>query len=215
MRNIRRPRSRDRGLSRAPTVGHSPTFFAILPFRFTSAFFPGGPLTGTYRDYHGTQTVLQSVVLPNGTYWGFVYDAANPQSNTSIGYGDLLQLILPTGAQSNVWQTAPICYQASPGGVTPESRTLVSRTVNPGNGLTPSIWNYGIGAVSSITPAIGTEYETVVFNPDGSQVVHGLTDFGTGGICSLYETATQYGTPVNGTMTLKKHIDTIPIGSFL
>jgi len=63
-----------------------------------------------YSESHGTESVLQSVVLPDGNYWGFIYDAADPSAplqnyynsppvskTPSIGYGTLTKILTPEG----------------------------------------------------------------------------------------------------------------------
>ena len=40
---------------------------------------------------------MQSIVLPDKSYYGFLYDAANPNNTTAIAYGDIAKIILPTG----------------------------------------------------------------------------------------------------------------------
>ena len=41
--------------------------------------------------------LLQSVVLPNGQYWGFIYDSADTTNSHSYAYAQLQKLLLPTG----------------------------------------------------------------------------------------------------------------------
>lgn len=57
-------------------------------------------------EYTRTVSMLQSVVLPNGTYWGFIYDSDNPSDpagpagagpNQTNGLGELNTILLPTG----------------------------------------------------------------------------------------------------------------------
>src|SRR6185437_319373 len=59
--------------------------------------FPSGLNYNVTTDYHewvltGVDTVLQSIVLPDGTYWAFSYDSAAAGSSPTIGYGSLLSI---------------------------------------------------------------------------------------------------------------------------
>ncbi len=77
-----------------------------------------------YADSMGTGQVIQSIVLPNKTYWGFVYDsigappymngtsgAMNPCSTTPsneacnspspVAYGDVMKIIRPSGGSTS------------------------------------------------------------------------------------------------------------------
>ena len=62
----------------------------------------GLPLPGGLnKQMKKSFTFLQSVVLPNGQYWGFIYDSANPNNSQSYAYGHLSTLIYPTGGSVN------------------------------------------------------------------------------------------------------------------
>jgi len=96
-----------------PTTGTpQPYIFCYASVHISTSFIPGAPTNDT-TDSHGdleyfhTITMLQSIVLPDATanspatYWGFVYDAADPNNTNSIGLGELKQLIYPTGGSMN------------------------------------------------------------------------------------------------------------------
>lgn len=51
-----------------------------------------GPL-----GYATTMTRLQSIVLPNKQTWTFAYSTKQPGDPTTVNYGDLSQIIFPTG----------------------------------------------------------------------------------------------------------------------
>jgi RHS repeat-associated protein len=53
-------------------------------------------LVGGTGEYSKTVSMLQSIVLPNGTHWGFVYDSYVGSGYTT-GTGNLIRLIYPTG----------------------------------------------------------------------------------------------------------------------
>lgn len=48
-----------------------------------------------YYEYSATIGAIQSIVFPDGRYWGFVYDAADPNATSPVGYGDLLKILTP------------------------------------------------------------------------------------------------------------------------
>src|SRR5690348_1559623 len=98
---------------------------------------------GNY-DIAGTQTnVLQSVVLPNGTYWSFTYAAANPSDSSSFGYADLTQIHFPNGGSIN--------YQYSNLPWALPARGVTKRTLDPGNGSQQAAWTYGYVVASPHT----------------------------------------------------------------
>jgi YD repeat-containing protein len=66
----------------------------------------------TYNEAVGKYLVLQSIVLPNGKHWAFIYDSAPNADHlsTSIAYGDIVEVIRPEGATINyAHKTAPGC----------------------------------------------------------------------------------------------------------
>jgi hypothetical protein len=175
--------------------------FCYTPIAIHTGFFPGAPIAWTNKTldyYRAAVPVLQSVVPPNGTFWGFVYDSANPSPETTVAYGDLLELILPTGGSiSYTWTNGGMCDPVPQG--SRETRVLQTRTVNPGYGQAAGTWQYTVNPVA---------YTATVTNPDGSQVVHTFTDFSGDIACSLYETGTQYSTMTNGSLSLTRTVTT-------
>jgi RHS repeat-associated protein len=135
--------------------------------------------TGTLcSDASGTVSVIQSVVLPNGTYWAFIYDAANPSDNTSVGYAQVTQVRLPTGGTINYqYQTfKPSCAPPK----TPNfSRSVVQHTFDPGNGSPMSTWTYRIGYPSG---------SNTLTDPLGNDTVYTFSTFGG---CDAHETQEQ------------------------
>jgi len=135
------------------------------------------PLSGTVSSCNAsaTESLLQSIVLPNGTYWTFIYDATNPADSTSIGYGQVTQIRLPTGGTiSYQYQTfKPTCAPSK----TPNySRSVTQRTFDPGNGLPTSTWNYVINYPTA---------SNVVTDPLGNDNVYTFSTFGA---CDAHET---------------------------
>ena len=115
-------------------------------------------------------TAIQAIVLPNGAYWGFTYDAGqtSPCDNvdgqcTSISYGTIQTVTLPSGAQisyqyqnyTNDWSVA---YYLN-------FRMLTQRTVTDVAGITRST-NYQYQGFSTTSP------RTVETDAAGNDIVH-------------------------------------------
>ena len=135
--------------------------------------------------------MLQSVVLPDGKYWGFIYDSSD---GSSTAYGDLLQIILPTGGTIGyTWNTIGPCNTTW--GVW--HRSVASRTMTA-NGVSET-WTYaaGGGAGAQVT------------DPDGNEIQYTFTDESAGGLaCIYYETERQYLQNESGTLTSIKTVNT-------
>jgi YD repeat-containing protein len=162
--------------------------------------FLGGTNTQVVHDIIGPQTVLQAVVLPNQQYWGFIYDSADPNNQSSIAYGALTQLILPTGGTISYkmnW-TGGFCNLES----TNNNRipVITSKTISPGDG-SQQVWKYN-GA-----PIYGTEYTVfkTVTSPENDDTVHTFTNpSGSTWSCDFKETevATYQGSSGGGAVPL-------------
>jgi YD repeat-containing protein len=138
-------------------------------------------------DATGLQTVIQSIVLPNGTYWGFVYDTAGVSpvtyactrttncsgidpANNPAAFGDLTKLILPTGG----W----IDYQYNTvSDFTSDFRRVVhSRSIHDNNGGVAT-WTYNVASYSA-APGSGisvpgsTSCITSVIDPLQNETLH-------------------------------------------
>jgi RHS repeat-associated protein len=131
-------------------------------------------------EYSNNTTVLQSIVLPNGTYWAFQYSAANPNDTNSIAYGDLLKVVLPTGGSIaySYTNTYYSCGPPPPLSMLYGAPQVATRAVDANDGTGPHSWTY------SWSP------NTTVTDPLGQKTVHTFST--TGGPCSLYETQTQF-----------------------
>lgn len=154
--------------------------FCYATVRINTAFFPNNP--PRFTNYDRTTEMLQSIVRPDGKYWAFIYDSSN---GTSAAYGDLLEIIYPTGGTiSYTWQNyGSICTVSNSNLF---SRSIATRTEN--SSLVSGEWTYGYTYTAQGT----ADYPiTTVTDPEGNQVVHTFTDM-SGGFCSLYETKTQY-----------------------
>jgi RHS repeat-associated protein len=140
------------------------------------------------RELSTTQTMLQNIVVFNGTGWTTspVWTLEYAGDGTGFNYGDITRITLPTGGTiSYGWNNGAMCGS----GLIPVSRIVVSRSVDANDGSGPKTTNYGLmnGGV-------------VVTDPAGNDTTHTIT--GLGGSCSFYETSTQYfqGSRTSGTL---------------
>jgi YD repeat-containing protein len=167
-----------------------------------------------YMDAMGTGKVVQSIILPNKTYWGFVYDSIgapvydasglnpcpggpggiSPLCPSPFGYGDVLEIIRPTGANTSYTYTngsvgTTIC-QAMYGYLAP-TRMVASRSITNPTG-TSSTWTYNWIPIG----APGTEnFYVRVTNPAvpgrHTYTDHYFTDPPNAAACVLPETSAQ------------------------
>jgi len=133
----------------------------------------------TFSDISTTNDVLQSVVLPNGTYWGFGYDttATGPDR-----YGDLTFIRLPSGGTIQyTYGMIQECGWANGESGYPQGRAILQRIASPLTG--PAISRtYSYGAT-----------QTVETDAEGNQTVHNFTlDYPTTPMCGAAETSTQW-----------------------
>ena len=174
--------------------------FCYSSVTYRTNFFTNPPLCspGQCQETSGTSTVLQSVVLPNGTYWSFIYDAANPNDSTSIGYAQIQQVKLPSGGTisyeyNNFYQT---CNTTTPS----IGRSVSQRTFDPGNGGTVGRWNYSFPQVlgAAIFNAALT-YVNTATDPLGNDTVY---TFSSQGGCDVHETQRKVyqGSQTSGTL---------------
>jgi YD repeat-containing protein len=131
-----------------------------------------------------SQQFLQSIVLPSGAAWTFEYQDRDPSDSSSINYGDLTEIVLPTGGSiSYKWVTG-----GNIGG-NDQQRWVASRTVNDNTGS--HTWTYTYGATYG-TPT------TVTSPPDANGVssdtvyTFGLVFANTLGFSNEYEVQRQY-----------------------
>lgn len=70
----------------------------------------GQGMSHSYEEATGYAFVIQSIVNPGGTTWTFKYDSAAPNDYTTIAYGDLTKITLPTGGVIEYqYVTKPTC----------------------------------------------------------------------------------------------------------
>jgi len=168
--------------------------FCYTTITYRTNFWPNYPPTcyTQCQELTGTANyMLQSVVLPNGTYWAFTYDAANPADTSSIGYGQITQIRLPMGGTIsyqyvNYYQTCK----------TPPSlgRAVSQRTLDPGNGGPVQTWSYSFPYINSLP------WLTNATDALGNDTVYTFSSAGGG--CDVYETKRQsyQGSQSSGTL---------------
>src|SRR5262249_14708898 len=83
-------------------------------------------------NYTTTITVIQSIELPNGTSYQFLYNAGTSGDN----WGELTSVTLPTGGQVSYGYTTFTDAYGAPWGVYALNRWVTSRTSGGG------IWHY-------------------------------------------------------------------------
>ena len=149
--------------------GHGPGQQVSYLFCFASVniytHFVVGPTSSGNSELIRTVTMLQSIVLPNNTFWGFVYDSNNPSSNPApttsnynVGTGQLMTLIYPTGGRVNyTYAIGPgACNSGRPNGLNPAGAALLAytpqiatRTMTDAQGNVLGTWTYGGGTILS------------------------------------------------------------------
>jgi len=125
-----------------------------------------------------TVSVVQSIAVYDGFSWAtsptwtFQYNDRDPGDPSTINYGNITQITLPTGGTvSYTYRKFTMCGLTP---LTPVSRGVSSRTVDA---------NDGTGPHTTILGPLTTD-------PLGNDTVHSFT--GLGGSCSFYETQTKY-----------------------
>ena len=167
-----------------PTApGVSSPFILCYASVFVRTNYFNGLDSTHYHELSQSFTMLQSVVLPDGTYWAFQYDAAdpNPNNTASIALADLTRITLPIGGSLSY------TYDAKTGATT-GNREVRTRTVDANDGTDPHIWHYSYLAQAPVNGNL--TQNTIVQDPLNNETVHVMT--GLGGMFALYETQTQY-----------------------
>jgi RHS repeat-associated protein len=143
------------------------------------------PSKSSFLGYHGTPSMLQSVVLPDGTAWTFQYSAD--------GFGQLAAMTLPTGATISYGYSSDQSCNYGGSSVSGHQR-VATRTVNANDGTAAASWNYSY--VFAQSPSASTQ--TTITDPLGNTQVRLASGFGGG--CTLYETQVSWyqGPPSTG-----------------
>jgi hypothetical protein len=146
------------------------------------------------------QYVIQSVVLPNNTYWAFDYDADDP-SYSGLATGNITKITNPLGASESYSYggTAPC---SAPGGDI-QQYGVTAKTLNDGNGGSAS-WSY----VYSNTNFPSGPTRTTITDPlnNDEEIDYTIQQQQT---CQIYETDDIHyqGSRTNGTVVEKIHTD--------
>ena len=174
------------GNSSIPSSATATMRFCYANFVVSSDF----TVSGVNEVSNSTFTMLQNVILPNGTSWSFNYSSR----------GDLSNVTFPTGGSiSYTWGHFHFC--------TSYSRALTSRTVDANDGTGPHTWNYAWtpGVWNQSVPGGPPPTTVVVTDPAGNDSVH--VSSGLEG-CNYYETHAAYYQGSQASGTLQKQVDT-------
>jgi RHS repeat-associated protein len=138
----------------------------------------------TTATYGYNQYELQSVVLPDNTAWTFQYTVSTGSIDPSIS-----QITFPTGGTlSYTWTTIAPCQPPNQN-QTDYTYAVVTRTLNPNDGVTPaSTWTYTYVASSYPVQTIVSAPPSIGSTPDDTVHTIGI---GTSPQCYLYETQAQ------------------------
>ncbi|MCL2658955.1 MAG: RHS repeat protein [Acidobacteriaceae bacterium] len=174
--------------------------------------FTGAGKLGQYYNYINGDIVdeyieLQSIVLPDRTYWGFIYQTAVTNDGgvtfDQASYGEITGLILPSGGKISYESTfIPECHQ---GKVAYSGRGIKKRIADPQSGQPIETTYYQYNA--SNNGKVGTSIET---DAKGNDVVYEYTRNNDNvGSCGSYESAVKWysGSSSSGAVPIKE-IDT-------
>lgn len=159
-------------------------YFCYAMFTLSTNFNPGTQP----NDFPPTSTsLLNAVVLPDGTMWTFNYDS----------YGDVTNVGFPTGGSlSYTYEIGPETCSTG----TNNSTWVTSRTVNANDGSGGHTWTYNYQAQGNNLFSVSGA--TTVTSPDGNATVHTIGPPVSGAICTGYDLETQYfqGSASSGTV---------------
>ncbi len=183
-----------------PNGGNVTYLFCFATISYNTNFDGGVRGVGTYpcveddctgfTGYYelgaiGSDYALQSLTLPNGTYWAFVYDSAGPlflgsgnpaspsgfyDPNASpVAYASLTKLIYPTGGS--------VTYGYAPAETEMSYLMVGSRYLSDGTtSYPPSQYSYTVISVPIFPPP--ASYTTTYTDPAGNDTVHTFSDVG-------------------------------------
>ena len=122
-------------------------------------------------EYVQTESMLQSIVLPNNTFWGFVYDSSN---GSTAALGQLMTLIYPTGGQISYTYGVSdgFCNQFRSfrltGWVTAFPITVMTRIMQDAQGNALGTWSYSY-------PSTNDGVNGTILSPEGDLTVTKFT----------------------------------------
>jgi YD repeat-containing protein len=137
----------------------------------SSYWFKTSGTTQYPRPNAPPNSMLQSIVLPNGTYWGFVYDSS-AGGETQTGSGQLMTLIYPTGGTVSYTYSMTndgACTNLRESGLVPGSvfvfpAAVTSRTMIDAQGWS-AVWNY------TYPPSASGAFTGSILSPAGDLTV--------------------------------------------
>jgi len=166
---------------------------------------PSGP--GNASGQTLTSTKLQSIVLPDGSNWGFQYNDpgdGSTNNNAPVNYGTLTQITLPTGG------TISYTYVTTGAGSSCQNsgRFVASRTINANDGTGPHTWTYAYSTTSTGDTSSPLSVATTVTDPLNNQTVHTFKSLYAQDNCPAYETQTAFYQGSQSSGTLMKTVNT-------
>ena len=163
--------------------------------------------TGLVPEIHATRTMLQSVVLPNGTVWVFEYNSRSPGDPSSVNYGDLTKITTPTGGSISYTYETAIWKNVM------AQRLVTSRSIDANDGTGPHTWNYAWSPAYTPGTTTTTELTGVTMtDPLGNDTVAVIANFSDMLNRVTKETLYQ-GSQTTGTLLLTRTTDWATIGS--
>jgi RHS repeat-associated protein len=193
--------------------GTVPYLFCYANVNIYTHYVIGSTANGN-SEYINTVSMLQSIVLPNGTFWGFIYDSNNPNSdptpslsNQNTGLGQLLTLIYPTGGSVNYTYGVfeGFCNTQRSSGLVPDAvlaypQQVETRTEMDAQGNTLGAWSYtyppsSSGAFTGSISSVAGDFTVTYFSSDGTPC--GYVDAGQ----AVYQGGSASGTPLKSTQT--------------
>ena len=200
-----------------PGPGGSVTFtFCYTNVIVRTHFVPGSGSNGAAKDgnqdVYTSKSMLQSIVLPNGTFWAFIYDSGDPATPAATNLGQITTLIYPTGGMVN-YSYVPYQNESCDAARTSSTGVTVytympqvtSRTMLDSAGKTWGQWTYSYpaynpsgssGSVTNLNGDVTVNHYVSDGTPCG--IVDGGSDFYQGNSSSgtlLRSTRTIYNTP--------------------
>ena len=150
---------------------------------------PSGQCTNSgvcYYDAVGTFEGVQSVVLPDNSYWMFTYDAADPSTDSSVAFGSVTDIHYPAGATEHfTYETINGCHTGSD---LNKRRAVTSRSITTPDGV-QRLWSYDYHLPGS--GGNNVPFTRSMMDPNSNATVYTFTPQGSVGDCSAYETRRQ------------------------
>ena len=152
--------------------------FCFATVYLNTAFYTH-PLPEADFESVGLVSVVQSVILPGGTFWGFIYDSCDPNNTAANCYGDITKIIYPTGGSVSYQYENSGVLTPPPSGYPPfafqggQSRIVTQRIEDAADGSPQAVWLYNYAFYG----ALHTQPNNMVTvtDPTSNDTVHTFT----------------------------------------